>query len=510
MLRTSLLFFAACFALSPGYAQKRVLSYPFEFEKSFLAKGDYDTYFLDDPANSTFSLVMKDNKKVEYVLLDQKFKVVSKISTDRSTSVFDIRNLKDCTGGTTNGHQYHFFYPEGTSAYMMETADFDGKAVSHKKIIEIPKEEKPLIAFSDNNVFYAFTMNDKAKTLNVSVVNGAGELTQKSLAFPIPDDASRHRDKLSEYLGQMKVMKGGEFPDLSNAVHSAKLFTQANKLTFVINDGDNPAHIVSVSLPDLTLQEKKIDYAPLIPKDEKGKVYVSSYLKEDRLFSLVLNKKTIRIVINDVNSGAQLGKMEINDDAGMDMFAAGPMTERRYGKKTDAKDITDVKKLIKAFTRGTEGLMVTENKTGQLILTVGTYDLIPLSSGGGGGGNWQGGWQRSTVAVSPSAASGGLPYTTTTTWNPNMYYRPGTPGYTTTDARYYNTTFFKVLLDPKSFKNVRGRVPMSVPDQIKDYMEGVDSKAKATNQFAIGNNQYYGYYDKDLHNYVVEQIRIVQ
>ena len=91
-----------------------------------------------------------------------------------------------------------------------------------------------------------------------------------------------------------------------------------------------------------------------------------------------------------------------------------------------------------------------------------------------------------------------------------MYYRPGTPGYTTTNARYYNTTSFKVLLDPKSFKNVRGRVPIPVPDQIKDYMEGVDSKAKATNQFSIGNNQYYGYYDRDAHNYVVEQIKIIQ
>lgn len=507
MSTRSMLLFSACFALSSTYAQKKVLSYPFEFEKSLLARGDYDTYFLDDPANNAFSLVFKDNKKVEYVLLDQNFKTVSKISTDKDASVFSLKNIMDCTGGTTNGHQYHFIYPQSDKAYVMETADFDTKAVSNKKVIDIPKEEKPLIAFSDNNKFYSFTTNSKAGTLNVSVVNGAGELTQKSLPFPIPDEASKHRDKLDEYLGLTKVMKGGEYPDLSNAVHSAKLFTQPDKLTFVINDGDNPAHIVSISLPDLTLQEKKIDYAALIPSDEKGKVYVSSFLKGDRLFSLVLNKKTIRIVVNEVNSGNMLGKLEINDDAAMDMFADGPIAERRMGKKTNTKEITDVKKLIKGFNRGTEGLMVTENKAGQLILTVGTYDLIPLSTGGGGG--WQGGWQQSTVHTG-SEPNGQAHYTTVTSWNPNMYYRPGTPGYTTTNARYYNTTSFKVLLDPKSFKNVRGRVPIPVPDQIKDYMEGVDSKAKATNQFSIGNNQYYGYYDRDAHNYVVEQIKIIQ
>jgi hypothetical protein len=505
----SILLFAACFALSSTYAQKRVLSYPFEFEKSLLSRGDYDTYFLDDPSNNTFSLVFKDNKKVEYVLLDQNFKTVSKISTDRDASVFNTKNLRDCTGGTTNGHQYHFIYPEGDKAYIMETADFDAKTINQKKLIEIPKEEKPLIAFSDNNRFYAFTTNSKAGTLNLSVVNGAGELTQKSLAFPIPEEASKHRDKIDEYLGLVKVMKGGEYPDLSNAVHFAKLFTQPDKLTFVINDGDNPAHIVSISLPDLTLTEKKIDYAALIPKEEKGKVYISSFLKGDRLFSLVLNKKSIRIVVNEVSSGAMLGKIEINDDAALDLFADGPMAERRYGKKTNTKEITDVKKLIKEFNRGTEGLMVSENKAGQLILTVGTYDLIPLNTGGSSGG-YSGGWQQGSMSVTPGIANHGATSSAVSVWNPTMYYRPGTPGYTTTNARYYNTTSFKMLLDPKSFKNVRGRVPVSVPDQIKDYMEGVDSKAKATNQFSIGNTQYYGYYDKDAHNYVVEQIRISQ
>ena len=507
-IRTMLLF-AACFAMSSGYAQKKVLSYPFEFEKSFLARGDYDTYFLDDPSNNTFSLVFKDNKKVEYVLLDQNFKTVSKISSDKDASVFSEKNLKDCTGGTTNGHQYHFIYPQSDNSYVMETADFDAKTINHKKIIDIPKEEKSLIAFSDNNMFYAFTTNKKAGTLNLSVVNAAGELTQKSLSFPIPEEASKSRDKLDEYLGLVKVMKGGEYPDLSNSVHFAKLFTQPNKLTFVINDGDNPAHIVSISLPDLTLQEKKIDYAALIPQDEKGKVYISSFLKGDRLFSLVLNKKSIRIVVNEVNSGALLGKIEINDDAALDMFADGPIAERRYGKKTNTKEVTDVKKLIKAFNRGTEGLMVSENKAGQLILTVGTYDLIPLNTGGSSG-SYTGGWQQGTVRSTPDISNHGATYSSVSSWNPNMYYRPGSPGYTTTNARYYNTTSFKILLDPKSFKNVRGRVPVSVPDQIKDYMEVVDSKAKATNQFSIGNSQYYGYYDKDAHNYVVEQIRIMQ
>ncbi|MBS1562953.1 MAG: hypothetical protein JST39_01135, partial [Bacteroidetes bacterium] len=429
-------------------------------------------------------------------------------SSDIGSTVFDVKNLKDCTGGTTNGHQYHFVYPESKSEYEMETVDFDSKSVSHKKIIDLPKEEKPLASFSDNNMFYALMTNDKTGALSISTVDANGTLLQKSIPFPIPEEASKHRDKLSEYLGGLKIMKGSEYPDLSNAVKSAKLFTMPDKLVMVINDGDNPAHIVTLSLPGLTLEEKKIDYANLVPKGEKGKVYVSSFLKGDRLFSLILNKKNIRIAVNDVQSGALLNKIEINDDAALDLFADGPLAERRYGKKDDARDITDIKKLIKAFTNGTEGLMVTENKSGQLIVTVGTYDLIPLNTDGSSGG-YVGGFQSGSVPVTPTAMNHGATSSATMVWNPTMYYRPGTPGYTTTSARYYNTTYFKILLDPKTYKTARGRVPTPVPDQIKDYIETIDKKAKATNQFAIGKNQYYGYYDRDSKSYVVEQIRLI-
>ncbi len=486
---------AGCLILANGYAQKRALSYPFEF-----TRGDDDAYFLDNPADNTFALVLKDSKKAEYILVDQNFKVLSKISQDIKSSVFSIKSLKDCTGGTANGHQYHFLYPESKSEFDMETVDFDNKTVSHKKLIDQPKEEKQLASFSDNNVFYALTTNDKAGTLSVSAVNAVGELVQKTVSFPIPEEASRHRDKLSEYLGGLKIMKDGEYPDLSNAVKPAKLFCMPGKLVFVMNDGDNPAHLVTLQLPDLTLQEKKIDYSSLVPKDEKGKVYVSSYLKGDHLFSLVLNKKNIRIVVNDASTGAILNKIEINDDASLDQFADGPIAERRLGKKADTKDVPDVKKLIKAFTKGTEGLMVTENKSGQLIITAGTYDLIQINRGGSGTFDRVGGYQNTGTVDR---------WGSTTVWNPNMYFRPGSPSYTSTDARYYNTTYFKLLVDPVSFKTTRGRAPQSVPAQIKDYIETVSS-TKATNQFAIGKNQYYGYYDRDAKSYVVEQIRLIQ
>jgi hypothetical protein len=65
-----------------------------------------------------------------------------------------------------------------------------------------------------------------------------------------------------------------------------------------------------------------------------------------------------------------------------------------------------------------------------------------------------------------------------------------------------------MLLDPATLKVTKGRTPRPLADQIKDYIDETDKKAKATNQFAIGKNQYYGFYDRDAQEYVIEQIRL--
>ena len=55
-------------------------------------------------------------------------------------------------------------------------------------------------------------------------------------------------------------------------------------------------------------------------------------------------------------------------------------------------------------------------------------------------------------------------------------------------------------------ERVAGYAPVS--DQIKDYIELIGQKVKATNQFSIGNREFYGYYDRDARAYVVDEIRI--
>ena len=54
----------------------------------------------------------------------------------------------------------------------------------------------------------------------------------------------------------------------------------------------------------------------------------------------------------------------------------------------------------------------------------------------------------------------------------------------------------------------KGAVPKPVTNQIKDYLQGVDQKAKATNQFSIGARQFYSYYNRESKVYKVDEIKI--
>jgi hypothetical protein len=78
----------------------------------------------------------------------------------------------------------------------------------------------------------------------------------------------------------------------------------------------------------------------------------------------------------------------------------------------------------------------------------------------------------------------------------------------TPSARYFRTLYFKLLLDPLTLKPARGKVSDSIGDQIKDFMDDSDKKAKATKQFSMDGKEYYGYYDKEQTAYVIQEIMI--
>ena len=245
-------------------AQKKMVRLPFEFEKKLLANEDYDAYFLDNQTNQVVSLILKDNRKVEYVQLDKNFTVLSKIDLDLGSTVFN-EDLADYRGGTAQGNVFNFIYQEKDkrgNKFQLETVDYNTKKVTHRSLFEIPKSETVISSFSDNNNYFAITADDKTKELVFYTVNGTGVTTQKRIPFTVPG-TGRKQDKLSEYLEDLRFFKTGEEPDLSSAVSSAKIFSTPVSLTFLINKEEQPVHLFSIQLPDFSVKENFIDLSNL-------------------------------------------------------------------------------------------------------------------------------------------------------------------------------------------------------------------------------------------------------
>ena len=496
------LFLAVILFNKVSFSQKRVISYPLDYSKNFLEKKDYDSYFLQDPENGSFMLILKDNKKVVYLLLDTNFKLISRIAPDDGfkSTIFKEDDV-DYLGGVAANRVFRCVYKItdkkflGSSiSYRSEIIDFEKKSIVSESLFEIPKNETMLISFGEFGQYFSMTADDSNDEIKLYGLNADGKSYTQPVKINIP--ATSKKKKISDYFEKIKLISSTEEPGLELAKGKVKLFLTASSLRITVNEDDDPTQIYTIDKKTFALTRQTIDHS-FFTSDEKGASYINSFLYKDMVASLILNKKNIRIALYD-KDGKMTKVHEINDNTDLSSFAQSPVRTERRGKTTSENDITDLKKVIKALDKGSEGITISSEKKGRLMITVGTHDPVQMS--GGGAGSY--GVQHTNISLGSSSVHVG----------PNMYettyYRPGSSSYSKFGATYYKSLQFKLLVDPVTFKLAKGLAPVSVADQIKDYIAEVDTKAQAKNQFQVNGKEYYGYYLPEDKMYVVEQIFI--
>lgn len=474
-----------------------------KFHTPILNMGFYDVYFLKNPQGDQFSLVSRDARMSTYLQIDDKFKIAT--SFDAKTDKDFFRGAADrYVGGTTGEGIYNFIYTtkgnSSTRPFKMEVVNFVKKSTQHKILFELPKNEKEVAFFCSSNLFYAISADDESSSLIIRRVNEKGKVTQKRLRVKVPEGVSKKRDKLSEYLKDTKVIQHDVETDFSLVSSSSKIFASPDKIQFVINESDLPTHLLNINLPTLTMKETFFKHPETVLKDNKGDIYVNSFITDKRLFSLILGKEKIHIASFDLETAQPLGDMELNEQNYASTIAQPAVTETRKGKRASEKEINSFRSVMKEMGKRTEGLMVASGENGQYIVTVGTYDQLEVVTGSSGGGHTVGPSGTRSERVNPGHMAGS-----------SLYYTPGTPVYTNKNARYYTTTRFWLLMDAATGQPVKGKVPLSVPDQIKDFQESLnEKKIAAVNQFSIDDKQYLGYYDKDTEIYRIVEVNITK
>jgi hypothetical protein len=484
-------------------SQQKIASYPVEFSKAAIEKRLCDSYILQEPSGQYFMMILKDNRKARYLLYNNKMQLMSEFSPadglDKTVFNFDDQQY---LGGTAGKGKFYFVYKVTDKKflghdtyYQIETVDPITKQVSNKQLFEISKDEKLIISFGNFGQYFSITVNNSTGELKLYGLNPSGESFIKSFIVHIP--ATSAKKKLTDFLDDIQLVSSDEEPGLDAAVEKVKLFYSPGKISILVNERDDPTHILYINTQNFSFEEKSIDHSSLT-KNDRGKSYVNSYLFENRLFSLVLNKKNIRIAVYDPATGNLLKTHEINEDTDPETFAEIPFTENRSGGVGDLKKVDNPRKVIKMLDKGSEGIMVYKYNKGELIITIGTYDVYKTSYPGSDPVH---NTYYSHDPISPSSryAGGGL-YTN------DYIFRPGFPSITRYRANFYKSTQFKLMLDYSTLNLVNGEAPFSVNNKIKDYIN--NGKGLVTNQFHINEKQYIGFYNSDRMEYVIEEIFI--
>lgn len=505
-MRIYLPLLAAALAVSfISVAQKPVLTYPFKFTHGFQGVTNNGVAFYVDQTVDNVALVLHDLKKADYVMTDKDMKVVNHFSLSLDNTIFKgTQGDQKYLGGSSNGKGlYNFVYDifgqpvmmmGGGEHFRIETVNFNDGTVSQKDFVKKSEGRNQVLGLSDGGKFYFMSADDAHDALVVHVLNDDGSIAEKSIPFPIPQSAGRKRNSVSEYLKETKAVKEDEEAEMETATRSSKCFITKDNFVFVVNDHSSPTHIITINKGSLALTERFIDHSA-ITGDEKDKADINSFIMDDKIFSLSVSRKALRIGVYDGASGKALKTIEMTEENYTKLLSVQPEETIRKGSKEDEKDLDDYKALLKELDKRTSGILVTKTPDGRYKITIGTYDHIVERTSSGGG-------ITTGISTVPGGTAGSIATGGATYFVSN--YVPGISTYTTGGSNYFRTATCTMLLDPATLAPVKGKVRPSPGTQIKDFMDNRDGTMRR--QFSIGGKEYFGYYNKDNEAYEVVNI----
>lgn len=486
-----LLQLVACFS---AIAQSYVLTYSDKIDLISSRRKNFNSFVLPSKKETELLVVLKDEKKIQYLLLNN-FIPSDRIVSDSVgyTPVIIKQPGVQYLGGSSNGQQFHLVYLDkdgDTNLLKTEHVDFTNHSITQESKPVMQEGETYLTSFTEFNRFIMVAVNNYLGQMCFYTMDSTG-IVNKKIAQIDPKNLTAGDEKLSDYFAEPIIKKQSGDIGLEQAAKQVKLYSQKEKLVFTVNRENKPTQVIYVSIPNFSLTYQQINHNELFAETNGGRSIINSWYSNDTLFVLGIGKKQVGIALYKASSATFLNKTIINEKS-ESRLAREPEKIERRGAESNSKEIKE--SALSSLLFDNDAAILARKSDGQWLIEVGNFHYVPPGFGTAKGGGNISFW---TPNADNNISGGHAPLSFVS------FYIPGRISGLSRKSYFYNSIHFGLLLD-QQLNPAYGKFPASRFERIKDNIFEINDDAVGVVQFSFQGKEYYGYYDITTQRYYIK------
>jgi len=457
-----------------------------------------------DEDKKTLCLMLKDNEKVEFFLFSPDFKLLSKLTPPDG--------LKNTAFAYQSTYLHHSFVNENGFNFVcsvhdksvlkdavherIQTVNFEKKETSADSYFVTTDDEAYISLFVNGNKYYHLCANDKTGEIIVYSVIENGKIEKHNVPVNLKQFYDIKKAKFHDYFSFHRTFTATEETGLKQGSDLTKFFVYPDKVIIVGQIDKEPPHILTLDLKTYVLNKEKLSMQGFCGfEGKKERFFNNSYIFENRLYVVNVCDERIELGVFNPETRALITKQQILKDD--DSFFAGDVTSSKTVGKHEKEKELKTSELIKKMMKGSVGIAAAKNSNGNIVLTCGTYDETIV----GGGGYYVGGFSTASMPIGGTYAGSNVPKTTSyQNFNPNMNYKQ------TSGAKATLVTSFKLVFDSAKSNILTNEPIESRYDKITDYSQNFQPSAQGRSLFSFNGKLYFGFYDADKKQYVIQYL----
>lgn len=392
--------------------------------------------------NNEISMFIADAKNVYGYKLDENFKVIDSLTSERKKRKYNL-----IVGNSISGNNHTIFLSDQTQKnFLLIDFSFDTRTTSSKEFTVEQNDEEILQTASINNKFYLLTIRPVWGILYIYSFENNTVKRNEVFLNKIPFLDEKGFKKSAAYLlknNNTAVHKiDATLPNSMELVSDkSKMYIRDNSILFSFDQNSSVTQTLSINLDDYTTDVRSFK-KPM--EDLKiNKKNSNSFINGDHIFLFASNKKKLVLNILDYNTQNLVRSFEITKDKPI-AFKNSPIIIDG-GTFAKYRELNKSKQFLRAMNLDKVGIAVRKRGNDYQLTIGGTKEVA-----------------NAGAAIMGSFGASGLPIGSI--GNFSIFFNPTAFAYK--NSANIRSTYIECILD-ENFKHKAGDIQENVFDKIR-------------------------------------------